>query len=185
MRPRRAVVMVTHPHRADPKERITPTAMLAATSRQDSLMAGTNADSHDDTTAEGRKPAADQADAGQAHLPTTPHGDADDSTHESVHGAEDAVVDLTDAGDDEPIEPDPEAIERVVERIDAQPSAEDLRTPSAGDDGDAELLPIEPVTAPTNLMDDEAQVIASDDEAHDEHHDGHDEAAEKSMAACS
>ena len=46
MRPRRAVVMVTHPHRADPKERITPTAMLAATSRQDSLMAGTNADSH-------------------------------------------------------------------------------------------------------------------------------------------
>ncbi len=189
MRPRRAVVMVTHPHRADPKERITPTAMLAATSRQDSLMASTNADtnadSHDDSTAEGRKPAADQADAGQAHLPTTPHGDADDSTHESVHGAEDAVVDLTDAGDDEPIEPDPEAIDRVVERIDAQPSAEDLRTPSAGEEGDAELLPIEPVTPPTNLMDDDAQVIASDDEAHDEHDDGHDEAAEKSMAAVS
>jgi ribonuclease E len=192
------MIMVTHPHRADPKERITPTAMLAATSRQDSLMAGTNADSHDDTTAEGRKPAADQADAGQAHLPTTPHGDADDSTHESVHGAEDAVVDLTDAGDDEPIEPDPEAIDRVVDRIDAQPSADELRTPSIGEDGDAELLPIEPVTAPTNLMDDDAQVVASDDdaqvvasddeagdEAHDEHHDGHDEAAEKSMAAVS
>lgn len=194
------MIMVTHPHCADPKERITPAAMLAATSRQDSLMASmnadTNADSHDDSTAEGRKPAAEQAEVGQAHHSTSSHGDDGHPHHEAGHGADAAVVDLTDAGDDEPIEPDPEAIERVVERIDAQPSAEDLRTPSAGDDGDAELLPIEPVTAPTNLMDDEAQVIASDDEAqviadeasdgaHDESHDGHDEAAEKSMAAVS
>ena len=189
MRPRRAVVMVTHPHRADPKERITPTAMLAATSRQDSLMASTNADtnadSHDDSTAEGRKPAAERAEAGQAHHAAPSQGEDRHPHHEAGHGAEDAVVDLTDAGDDEPIEPDPEAIDRVVERIDAQPSAEDLRTPSAGEEGDAELLPIEPVTPPTNLMDDDAQVIASDDEAHDEHDDGHDEAAEKSMAAVS
>ncbi|MBU6209176.1 MAG: hypothetical protein KGR22_04635, partial [Planctomycetes bacterium] len=130
-----------------------------------SMNADTNADSHDDSTAEGRKPAAEQAEVGQAHHSTSSHGDDGHPHHEAGHGADAAVVDLTDAGDDEPIEPDPEAIERVVERIDAQPSAEDLRTPSAGDDGDAELLPIEPVTAPTNLMDDEAQVIASDDEA--------------------
>lgn len=157
-------------------------------------MADQNADSHDDTTAEGSKPAAAPAEAGHAHPTFSSHADEGHAPHEAAHGAEDAVVDLTDAGDDEPIEPDPEAIERVVERIDAQPSAEDLRTPSAGVDGDAELLPIEPVTPPTNLMDDEAQVVASDDEAqvvasddeaHDEHDDGHDEAAEKSMAAVS
>jgi ribonuclease E len=179
--------MVTHPHRADPRERITPTAMLAATSRQDSLMA----DSNDDTTAEGRKPAAEQPEAQQAHhhAPSDDgviaHNVAHDVAHDASHGgAHDAVVDLTDAGDDEPIEPDPEAIDRVVERIDAHPSADDLRTPSAGEDGDAELLPIEPVAAPTNLMDDEAHVAPEGDEHH-ESHDGHDEAAEKSMAAVS
>jgi ribonuclease E len=160
-------------------------------------MADTHAESHDDSIAEGRKPAAEQTASG--HTPhdhplhddggsgsLASHGAADaDLAPEPRHGADDAVVDPTDAGGGEPIEPDPEAIERVVERIDAQPSAEDLRTPSAGDDGDAELLPIEPVTAPTNLMDDVAQVIAYDDEHHDDQDDGHDEAAEKSMAAVS
>ncbi len=154
------------------------------------------ADSHDDTTAEGRKPAAERPEAQQAnhHAPSDDEGAiAHDVAHDVPHGADDAVVDLTDAGDDEPIEPDPEAIDRVVERIDAHPSADDLRTPSAGEDGDAELLPIEPVAAPTNLMDDEAQVARDGDEAqvapegdeHHESHDGHDEAAEKSMAAVS
>jgi len=148
-------------------------------------MADTNAEPHDDSTAEGHTPAASRAEAGQSHHAASSQGEDGHPHHEAGHGTEDAVVDMADSDDDEPIEPDPEAFDRVVERIDAQPSAEDLRTPSAGEDGDAELLPIEPVTAPTNLMDDEAQVIASDDEHHNEHDDGHDEAAEKSMAAVS
>jgi len=147
-------------------------------------MADTNAEPHDDSTAEGHTPAASRAEAGQIHHAASSQGE-EHAHHEDRHGAEDAVVDMADSGDDEPIEPDPEAFDRVVERIDAQPSAEDLRTPSVGVDGDAELLPIEPVAAPTNLMDDEAEVIGSDPEHHDEHDDGHDEAAEKSMAAVS
>ncbi|MBM4111710.1 MAG: hypothetical protein FJ254_10250, partial [Phycisphaerae bacterium] len=177
------------------------------------------ADSQDNTTAEVRKPAPEQSEAGLTHDAqgaegATPHQHATEGEHTSSHGdaqgADDATsngsvdesVELTDAGDDEPIEPDPEAFDRAVDRIDAQPSVGDLRTPSAGEEGDAELLPIEPVTAPTNLMDDEAQVVGNDDEAqvvgnddeahaaahdedHTESHDGHDDAAEKSMAAVS
>ncbi|MBM4051683.1 MAG: Rne/Rng family ribonuclease [Planctomycetes bacterium] len=179
----RVVIMVTHPHRADPKAHITPTAMLAATPRQDSFMA----DSHDDTTAESRKLSAEQPTAGQTEPDQTPASTTshheEDASHEPSHGAEQAMAEMTDAGDDEPIEPDPAAIDRVVDRLDAQHSTDDLRTPSAGEDGDAELLPIEPVMAPTNLMDDEA--VATHDETDDESHDGHDEAAEKSMAAVS
>jgi ribonuclease E len=167
---------VTHPYRADPKGLITPSAMLAATPRQESPMADTN----DKTTAEGHEAAADAHERTEAH--------AAEAAGEAIvaHAETDAAHEGPDAdeGADEPIEPDPEAIDRVVARLDAPPSADELRTPSAGEDGDADLLPIEPVTAPTNLMDDDAALVTVDDEHH-ETHEGHDEAAEKSMAAVS
>jgi ribonuclease E len=150
--------------------------MLAATPRQESPMADTN----DKTTAEGHEAAADAHERTEAHAAEAA-GEAIDAHAEAdpAHEGPDA-----DEGADEPIEPDPEAIDRVVARLDAPPSADELRTPSAGEDGDADLLPIEPVTAPTNLMDDDAALVTVDDEHH-ETHEGHDEAAEKSMAAVS
>ncbi|MEY4534133.1 MAG: Ribonuclease [Planctomycetota bacterium] len=138
------------------------------------------ADTNDKTTAEGHEAAADAHERPEAHAAEAA-GEAIDAHAEAdaAHDAHDA-----DEGADEPIEPDPEAIDRVVARLDAPPSADELRTPSAGEDGDADLLPIEPVTAPTNLMDDDAALVTVDDEHH-ETHEGHDEAAEKSMAAVS
>ncbi|MEY4181477.1 MAG: Ribonuclease [Planctomycetota bacterium] len=138
------------------------------------------ADTNDKTTAEGHEAAADAHERTEAHAAEAA-GEAIDA-----HAEADAAHDTHDAdeGADEPIEPDPEAIDRVVARLDAPPSADELRTPSAGEEGDADLLPIEPVTAPTNLMDDDAALVTVDDEHH-ETHEGHDEAAEKSMAAVS
>ncbi|MEY4103862.1 MAG: Ribonuclease, partial [Planctomycetota bacterium] len=138
------------------------------------------ADTNDKTTAEGHEAAADAHERTEAHAAEAA-GEAIDAHAEAdpAHDAHDA-----DEGADEPIEPDPEAIDRVVARLDAPPSADELRTPSAGEEGDADLLPIEPVTAPTNLMDDDAALVTVDDEHH-ETHEGHDEAAEKSMAAVS
>ncbi len=110
--------------------------------------------------------------------------DAQSEAQEGEHS--DGEISVDDADDAEP-EPDPEAINRVVERLEIRVGDGDIRTASRGEEGDVELLPIDPVVAPCNLLDDGAAeaAIAADTADEASEADDNDDAAQKSLKAVS